>query len=377
MRRTIRQLQAVTFLSSFDRMLIAPVLPLVAADLGVSVEVAAGAATAYFVGYGVMQVGWGVVSDRFGRVPTVRLALAIAGVLATASFLVPSFALLVLLRGLTGAALAAVVPGALVYLGDAVDAARRHGLLTDVMRAMALGTALAAVVAAVLGDALGWRAALALPGVLALVVVWWTRTMPEPAGVAGGTDRTAFGAVARDGRARALLAVAFVEGALMLGVLPLLPALLQVQGMSVTLSGVVVAGYGVGVVVLARVVKGMSARVGPARLMAAGAVMTVASSLVLALDRSGIGVLVAAVLLAGGWAFFHSTLQNWVTETLPRARATMVSLFATALFVGSAAGTAAASAALGAGAMTGYLVGAAAVMTVLGAAVVRARLRWR
>ena len=29
----------------------------------------------------------------------------------------------------------------------------------------------------------------ALPGVLALVVVWWTRTMPEPARVAGGTDR--------------------------------------------------------------------------------------------------------------------------------------------------------------------------------------------
>ncbi|RPF28901.1 MFS transporter [Georgenia muralis] len=377
MRRTIRQLQAVTFLSSFDRMLIAPVLPLVAADLGVSVEVAAGAATAYFVGYGVMQVGWGVVSDRFGRVPTVRVALAVAGVLATASFLVPSFALLVLLRGLTGAALAAVVPGALVYLGDAVDAARRHGPLTDVMRAMALGTALATVVAAVLGDALGWRAALALPGVLALVVVWWTRTMPEPSRVVGGTDRRAFGAVARDGRARALLAVAFVEGGLMLGVLPLLPALLQGRGMSVTLSGVVVAGYGVGVVVFARVVKAVSSRTGPASLMAAGAVMTVASSLVLAADRSGPAVLAAAVLLAGGWAFFHSTLQNWVTETLPRARATMVSLFATALFVGSAAGTAAASAALGAGAMTRYFAAAAVVMAVLGALVVRARARWR
>jgi len=46
------------------------------------------------------------------------------------------------------------------------------------------------------------------------------------------------------------------------------------------------------------------------------------------------------VLLGAGWAFMHSTLQTWATDVAPAARATVVSLFATMLFCGSAVGTA-------------------------------------
>ena len=45
---------------------------------------------------------------------------------------------------------------------------------------------------------------------------------------------------------------------------------------------------------------------------------------------------VAAVLLGLAWAAMHSSLQTWATEVLPEARATVVSLFAGSLFVGSA-----------------------------------------
>jgi MFS family permease len=55
----------------------------------------------------------------------------------------------------------------------------------------------------------------------------------------------------------------------------------------------------------------------------------------------GIGtVLAAALLLGAGWAFFHSTMQSWATDVVPTARATAVSLFVAALFVGGAFGTA-------------------------------------
>ena len=45
---------------------------------------------------------------------------------------------------------------------------------------------------------------------------------------------------------------------------------------------------------------------------------------------------VVAVLLGLAWAAMHSSLQTWATEVLPDARATVVSLFAGSLFVGSA-----------------------------------------
>jgi predicted MFS family arabinose efflux permease len=44
----------------------------------------------------------------------------------------------------------------------------------------------------------------------------------------------------------------------------------------------------------------------------------------------------AALLLGLAWTSMHSSLQTWATEVLPAARATVVSLFAGSLFVGSA-----------------------------------------
>ena len=44
----------------------------------------------------------------------------------------------------------------------------------------------------------------------------------------------------------------------------------------------------------------------------------------------------AAILFGLAWTSMHSSLQTWATEVLPEARATVVSLFAGSLFVGSA-----------------------------------------
>jgi hypothetical protein len=50
-----------------------------------------------------------------------------------------------------------------------------------------------------------------------------------------------------------------------------------------------------------------------------------------AVGHSLVGVGIAAVLVGGGFAFMHSTLQTWATEVVPEARATVISLFAAAL----------------------------------------------
>ena len=43
-----------------------------------------------------------------------------------------------------------------------------------------------------------------------------------------------------------------------------------------------------------------------------------------------------AIMVGLAWAAMHSSLQTWATEVLPSARATVVSLVAGSLFVGSA-----------------------------------------
>jgi len=73
-------LRLATFTSTFDRFSTPPLLLTIAAAFGVSLGQATAAATAYYLAYGLSQLVWGFVSDRRGRVRTMRLTLVGAGV---------------------------------------------------------------------------------------------------------------------------------------------------------------------------------------------------------------------------------------------------------------------------------------------------------
>ena len=61
------RLRGASFLSSFDRFVIPPLLVPISHAFGVPLGTAALVASAYFVAYGLSQPFWGAVSDRFGR----------------------------------------------------------------------------------------------------------------------------------------------------------------------------------------------------------------------------------------------------------------------------------------------------------------------
>jgi predicted MFS family arabinose efflux permease len=92
-----------------------------------------------------------------------------------------------------------------------------------------------------------------------------------------------------------------------------------------------------------RAVKLVSNLLGAAALILIGGSMLALCYATGTVGHSLIGVGVAAVLVGGGFAFMHLTLHTWATEVVPEARATVISLFAAALFAGSGVATAAAA----------------------------------
>lgn len=209
------------------------------------------------------------------------------------------------------------------------------------MMVTAIGMSAATLLGAGIADLLGWRLAFALPGALVLGVAALMGRLPELATRLRrqGAVRN-LATVLRHGWALVVLAFAFVEGAVLLAVLNYLPTTLQSAGMGTTLSGVVTAVYGVAIILFSRAVKVLSRRWSATRLIGVGGGMGVGAYVALVADPATVGVLVASVLVAGAWAFMHSTMQKWATEVTPDHRATTVSLFACALFVGSAVCTA-------------------------------------
>ena len=367
-RSAVRLLQAASATSSFDRFVVGPLLLSVAAEFQVPLAAAASAAAWYFLCYGLSQPLWGLLSDRLGRVRTVRLALGLAAVAGTASALAPGLGLLVLARALTGGCMAAVVPSGLIWVGDAVPSARRQRTLTDLNAATALGITGATALGGVLAAAVSWRLAFLLPALSAAVLVLVLRWLPEPPRSA--LPQGGVGAVLRHRWGLAVLALALVDEAALLGLLTYFAPALESTGSSPTAAGAVVALYGVGLLLSSRVVKRLAGRTRPAVFLAAGAAGLTAAYGAVALDQGAWTIGPAALLVGAAWAAMHSTMQHWATEVVPQARAVMVSLFAGMLFVGSGVATAALAPWAGAfrwGPL--YAVGAGVALVFGGAAV--------
>jgi MFS transporter, YNFM family, putative membrane transport protein len=293
-----------------------------------------------------------VLSDRLGRVRTMRLALLLAMAGGLGSAVVPGLGWLVAARGFTGGCFAAAVPGALVYVGDTVPVRVRQAPLTDLMTSSAVGMAAATVTAGAIAEFSSWRVAFALTALVAGALAFFMRSLPEPPLGTPPPVWSSIRGVLTSGPVLLVLALALVEGLVLLGPLTFLPVVLQASGLSVTVSGLLTAAYGASVVVFARVVKARTRTMAPWLLIGVGGGMAVLAYVVMVISHGPVAVVVGTVLLGGGWAFMHSTLQTWATDMAPGHRAMAVSLFATMLFTGSAIGAAVFGPMVGAGGFT-------------------------
>jgi predicted MFS family arabinose efflux permease len=378
-RAGLRLLQLAAFFSSFDRFAVAPMLVTIAASLGASLSEVAATASLYYLFYGGMQPVWGMLSDRVGRVRVMRLTLFGATAAGVVSAVAPNLGVLIAARALAGGLFAAVIPAALVYVGDTVGMASRQKALADLMAASAVGTALATALGGLAAYLDAWRIAFVAPALAGGVLALLLARLPEPEDFAPEEREGPLGQVGRVlGRpwAIAVVVIAAVEGAVILGFLTFLAPSLESDGFSPVVAGLAVGLYGLAVLGWTQAVKLVSDRLGAAALILIGGGMLAFGYASGALGQSLVGVSIAAVLVGGGFAFMHSTLQTWATEVVPEARATVISLFAAALFVGSGVATTVA-APLAEGGRFGLLFATAAVVAVpLGLFAALARRRY-
>jgi predicted MFS family arabinose efflux permease len=374
--RSLRLIRGAAFCSAFDRMAIAPMLVAISVDLGVSLAQVTFAATAYFLLYGAMQPVWGMLSDRLGRVSVIRLTLAGAAVASLASAAAPTLGVLLVARACAGALFAGVIPTTLVYVGDTVPIARRQIALTELMGATSAGLAISTVLAGVAVVLADWRVVFAWSSVAAIVLAVAMRAVPEPDVPRVSGALAAVRTLLRRRWPRRVVLLALVEGTLVLGIITFLAPALEDTGLSAAVAGGIMGVYGAAVIAWTGVVRRVARRLVPARLIAVGTVLIAAGYLAAAADPGIVGISAAALLVGGGFAFVHSTLQTWATEVAPDLRATAVSLFAAALFTGGAVGTAVVGPLADDGEFAALFLIAVVVAVVLGTAASIARSRW-
>jgi len=323
-----------------DRFAVAPLLIPIAVSFHVSLAAVSGVASLYYLAYGLMPPAYGVLADRFGRVRVIRGALVGTAVADVLSVLSPNLTALLVARFITGGLACGVMPATLVYLADRFPFTVRQQAITNVLVFVALGTAAGTLGAGLIAHVLSWRVFFLIPAAIAIAVAIALRRVPESLVTRSNQNplRQVAG-VFRHGWALFLLAVAVLVGAVMFGFLTYLAPALEANGQSPAIAGLVVASYGLSVLICTRAFRYVARRMPAALILAAGAAMLLIGYLVAAATQNVPAILIASVLAGGAYAFMQSTFQTWATDVVPEARATAASLFATAIFGGAALAT--------------------------------------
>ncbi|MGV3625696.1 MAG: MFS transporter, partial [Archangium sp.] len=276
---------------------------------------------------------------------------------------------LLIARFVAGAGMAAVVPAVIAWLGDALPLGERMKAATDMNSAYALGAASGVLGAGLLADDFGWASGFMVSGALALLALTATLALfvpPKPETPGSLKEALKYSDV------RWLAGIAFIEGSVLFGLFAFLaPTMLQ-TGATAKVTGLVIAGYGVSVVVWARVAKRIGARIIPKKAMAFGGVMMVVAWSAVALSPAAPGIFTASVLMGATIVFLHAQLQVWATQAAPTSRGPGIAMFSGSLFIGASVGTALARPVFGEGHVRWLFAGGAAL-----AGLVTATVLWR
>jgi predicted MFS family arabinose efflux permease len=349
-RSGLAALATVHFCSSAMMRVCDPMLPALAQAFGVTTGRAALTVSVYAVAYGLLQLLFGPLGDRYGKrrmIGCAALGCVAGNVLALFAM---SLELLVVARFLAGATAAGIIALVLAWVGDTVPYADRQPVLARFLMLSLGGMIAGQWVSGVLTEWLGWRAVFALlavvfcAGGLAISLNRDVRAEPVRPPSPDGHLRDIRNVLSVPW-ARWMLLIVMAEGAFAFCGLAFLPAFLVREfGLGLSAAAAVVALYGVGGFFYAFTARRLLAVLGESGMVLVGGLALGIGWLALAVGHHWALSLPACLLAGVGFYMLHGTLQTHATQMVPALRGTAVSLFASTMFLGIAAGVAVASA---------------------------------
>jgi predicted MFS family arabinose efflux permease len=333
-----------TFAASLSARALDPVLPHIADEFGVSIATAASFSAVFAFTFAIIQPVLGAAADMFGKARLMIVCLVLLGLANILGAISTSFPLLFATRILAGVGSGGVFPVALGLTSDLVAPEKRQVAIGRTLAGSMTGNLLGASFSGVIGDFLGWRGVLAVLGLLVVAA-----SVAVAAGFRGAaltraprtnlsTLRHGYRTIFSNPNALCYAAV-FIEGCCVLGLFPYLASFLFELGeTSLSIAGIVIAGFAVGGLFYTMTVSRFLPRLGVKGMMIVGATLV---GLQLAAVAFGPSWKIQAIsLLFMGWGFYmiHGCLQVFASELSVEARATALSLHSFFFFMGQTVG---------------------------------------
>lgn len=346
-KRLIVVLGLAGFIVMADNWVVSPLLPSIAHTVGVQPARAGILIAAYMLPFGLFQLLYGPLADRFGKLRVVGATLVFFTVATGLCAAGAHLGDLTAYRALTGVFAAATMPVSLALIGDLVPMKQRQQAIATFMGIAFLGQATSMTIGGTIAALTSWRGVfLTYAVVAAAITVVLLVTARSFAGELHGDPHSRFvrpyvRLLGHWPSLRTYLVV-FFEGLLILGSFSYLGAFAaRSLGLGTFEIGLLMAVFGVGVIVASRASGRLADRIGRSRLVGTGLALAATADLLVVAGGSHLGPAIVAVLLLGlGFMFAHSSLLTIATQFAAKARGTAMSLVAFSFMVGGAIGTA-------------------------------------
>ncbi|MFJ5231043.1 MFS transporter [Kitasatospora sp. NPDC088391] len=342
-----------TFAVGTDAFVTAGFLPAVAGSLHVSTAAAGQSVSLFAAGYALASPLLAVATARVPRRALLVAALLVLAVANALTALAPTYPALLAARLLAALGAAAFTPGAGAAAAALVPAELRGRALALVIGGLTAATALGVPLGRVAAVGLGWRSALGAVAVLAVLCAVAVRlALPRLPGTPPVPLRARLAVLRRPGVRRVLPLTVLGMVACYVPYAYSVPVLAAVGVTGRTAAVAALAVYGAGAVAGNALAGRWTDRVGPVRVLATGygvmaAVFVLLAALAAPAVRAGAAPFGAAAVLPAlpvlGWGASSwcqtPPQQHRLLALAPEQGALLVSLNASAIYLGIGAGT--------------------------------------
>jgi predicted MFS family arabinose efflux permease len=343
--RLILILGLAGFVVMADNWVVSPILPAIARSLQVSPVQAGLLISAYMIPFGLFQLVFGPLADRFGKQQVINFSMVFFTIGTALCGLGLGLFDLGLYRAVTGIFAASVMPISLALIGDVIPMERRQQAIGTFMGIAFLGQGLSMAIGGSIAYFVSWRgvfftyAALSVLSTLLLMV----------AGRHASSKRNPHSLFFRPyldliGNVKSLLIylIILAEGILIIGSFSYLGAYTEILfHFNYLYIGLTLTAFGAGAVITGRLVGKIVPRIGrPNTLMLGLSAAMAADFLLFGINTSRLLLILGIALLGIGFMLAHSSLLTIATEFAKMARGTAMSLVAFCFMGGGGVGTA-------------------------------------
>jgi len=152
-----------------------PLIPVFADQFGITPTQASGAGSIFSLGFAVGCLMYGAISDKYGCKRVIFIGMLILSFVSFMLGLVHSFAWIIVLRGIQGAAAATFSPVALAYAVEMYPANRRVTAIGFISTGFLVAGIVGQIISSIISQQYGWNTLFVLLAVVYLItslVVW-------------------------------------------------------------------------------------------------------------------------------------------------------------------------------------------------------------